>query len=196
MANRFGDLEKQAIAILANGGNPAQSQDTRLANYWAWKINPSSAAHNLPETSERKTGRKLDQVFLEPFGVDLPGTLFASTTIAKRSAAAIATTGTLTSALSYKNLAAGTDSALPIKGFIPARVYWRTGEATSSAPRTSRITRQPYQSFYAAGDEGFSAPFGRRTLDTLLVRQKTIRAAIPVLIGLVTFSPEKLRGKF
>ena len=33
MAKRFGDLEKQAIAVLANGGNPALSQDKRLANY-------------------------------------------------------------------------------------------------------------------------------------------------------------------
>lgn len=194
MANRFGDLEKQAIAILANGGNPATSQDKRLANYWAWKINPSSEAHNLPEGSERKTGRKTDRVFLEPFGVDLPSTLFAAVTISKRSFAAA--NGAILTALAYKALTAGTDSALPVKGFTPARVYWRTGEATTSAPRISRITKDPYSSFYAAGDEGFSAPFGRKAAETVLTRQKSLRAAIPASVGLVSFSPEKLRGKF
>ena len=194
MAKRFGDLEKQAIAILANGGNPALSQDTRLANFWAWKTNPSSAAHNLSETSERKTGRKTDRVYLEPFGVDLPANFFAATTISKRSFTAA--TGAILTALGYKTLTAGTDNALPIKGFVPARVYWRTGEALTSAPRISRITKDTYSSFYAPGDEGFSAPFGRKSTDTLLVRQKALRAAIPVAIGLVSYSPEKLRGKF
>ncbi len=33
MGKRFGDLEKQAIAILANGGNPTTSQDEALRNY-------------------------------------------------------------------------------------------------------------------------------------------------------------------
>lgn len=89
MARSFSDLEKRAIAILANGGNPATSQDTALARYWQWKINPSSNAHNLPEASTRNAGRKKDEVALTPFGVDLNTTIFAKAQLTKRTNAAL-----------------------------------------------------------------------------------------------------------
>lgn len=192
MGKRFGDLEKRALAILANGGNPATSQDEALRNYWAWKINPSANSHNLPTASERPNGRKTVAAYLEPFAVDLPTDLLAKVSISTRSntaanAAQVKTASEVITALT------GATVALALKGFTPARVYWRTGEATSSSPRTSRITNQPYKSYYAATDEGFSIPFGRKSTDPLSKRQKDIKAALPAGTR-VTFSPEKYRG--
>lgn len=193
MAKRFGDLEKRALAILANGGNPANSQDTALRNYWNWKINPSSAAHNLPAGSERPNGRKKNPVYLEPFAIDLPAGIIAKVTISQRSDTVA--NAAIKSACGLALL--GSATGLGLKGYTPARVYWRTGEATTSAPRTSRITNQPYKSFYTGTDEGYSVPFGRSGTQTLAQRQAAIKTAIAPAgspINLITFSPEKYRG--
>ncbi len=193
MGKRFGDLEKQAIAILANGGNPATSSDKALANYWQWKINPSSTAHKLPPTSERPNGRKKLPVFLEPFAIDLPAGIIAKVTISTRSNTAA--TPAIKSACGLTP--EGSATGLGLKGYTPARVYWRTGEAATSTPRISRITTVPYKSFYAATDEGFSVPFGRSGTQSLAQRQSAIRTAIAPTgsaINLITFAPEKYRG--
>lgn len=192
MAKRFGDLEKQAIAILANGGNPALSQDKRLANYWAWKTNPSSEAHNLPSGSERPKGRKTNPVYLKPFALTLPANILAKVTISQRSDTAVGSP--VKTACGLEALNVGTDTALALKGFTPARVYYRTGAATDSDNRISRITKEPYKSLYAAGDEGFSVPFGRKSTASLAERQAEIKKALPGNPQLVTFSPEKYRG--
>lgn len=192
MGKRFGDLEKQAIAILANGGNPATSQDDALRNYWAWKINPSSSAHRLPPASKRTTGRKTREIFIKPFGVDLPAAIFARVTISERSNTVA--TPSIKGACAVTMTIGPTDTGMPIKGFVPARVYWRTGEAVTSGDRISRITNQPYKSFYAAGDEGYSVPFGQSGSDSLAKRQKDIETALNLPNALVTFSPEKYRG--
>lgn len=192
MGKRFGDLEKQAIAILANGGNPATSQDEALRNYWAWKINPSSSAHRLPAASKRTTGRKTRNIFIKPFGVDLPAAIFAQVTISERSNTA-ASAG-VKGACAVTATMGPTDTGMPIKGFVPARVYWRTGEAATSSDRISRITNQPYKSFYAGTDEGYSVPFGQSGSDSLAKRQKDIETALALPNALVTFSPEKYRG--
>jgi hypothetical protein len=68
MGKPYSDLEKRAIAILSGGGDPATSQDQELAKYWKWRLNPSATSHDLPEASIRDTGRKLDDVAIEPFG--------------------------------------------------------------------------------------------------------------------------------
>lgn len=194
MARRFSDLEKQAVAILANGGNPANSQDEALRNYWQWKINPSSAAHRLPSTSKRPQGRKTDAVFLEPFAIDLPTGIVAKVTISRRSGtAATQPIRAACGLISVTNQQAG----IGLKGYTPARVYWRTGAAETSSDRISRITNQPYKSFYAGTDEGFSVPFGRNGTDSLAQRQQAIKNAIAPQgspIQLITFSPEKYRG--
>lgn len=193
MARRFSDLEKRALAILANGGNPATSQDEALRNYWNWKINPSSAAHNLPAASERPNGRKKIPVYLEPFAIDLPTGVIAKVTISQRSNTA--TTQPVRDACGLVLLNA--NAGLGLKGFTPARVYWRTGESATSALRISRITNQPYKSFYTATDEGFSVPFGRSGTQSLAQRQAAIKTAIAPAgspINLITFSPEKYRG--
>lgn len=194
MAKPYSDLERQAIAILANGGNPAASQDTALARYWQWKINPSSNAHNLPETSTRTANRKKDPVYLSPFGVDLAASTFAKVAITRRTNTALP--AAVKTACGYKTLGAGTDQGLGLKKYNPAYVYWRTGEATTSAPRTSRVTGRPYKSYYTGTDEGFMAPFGRNTAtDSEADRQKAIRAAFPTPVpNLLTFTPEKYRG--
>ncbi len=193
MAKRFGDLEARALALLAAGVDPSTSQDEALRNFWAWKINPSAPSHNLPSASERPQGRKFVSGYLEPFAVELPANILAKVSISVRSntapnAAAVKTACEVVTALS------GTDVALGLKGYTPARVYWRQGAATTSSPRTSRITNQPYKSYYAAADEGFSIPFGKKDTDPLTKRQKDIKAALPATISLVTFSPEKYRG--
>ncbi len=192
MGKRFGDLEKQALAILANGGNPATSSDKGLANYWTWKINPSDSSHNLPAASERPNGRKTNPTYLQPFGVVLPTNVFGKVTISQRSFTAAS--AAVLAACNLHTLVPASETGLKLKSFTPARVYWRTGEATTSAPRVSRITKRDYKSFYAATDEGFSVPFGRKGTDSLLTRQNEIKAAIGQGINLITFSPEKYRG--
>ncbi len=199
MGKRFGDLEKQALAILANGGNPATSQNTALANYWQWRINPSAPSHNLPELSERPNGRQTMPVYLKPFSVNLAAAIFAKVTISERSDTAAGTTVKAACELSTDPLTPTTNIGLAIKGFKPARVYWRTGRADSSTDRTSRITREDYKSYYAAGDQGFSVPFGAKSGDSLATRQNDIKEAVKALSGvgpkaLITFSPEKYRG--
>lgn len=192
MGKRFGDLEKQALAILANGGNPATSQNKALASYWTWRINPSDSSHNLPTASERPNGRKTNPTYLQPFGVVLPSNVFAKVTISQRSFTAAS--ATVLAACNLHTLVPASETGVKLKSFTPARVYWRTGEATTSAPRISRITKETYKSFYAATDEGYSVPFGRKGTDSLLTRQNEIKAVIGTGINLITFSPEKYRG--
>lgn len=193
MPKPFSDLEKRAIAILANGGNPATSQDTALARYWQWKINPSSNAHNLPEQSTRTANRKKDALALLPFGVDLNASIFARALITKRTNTALP--AGVKTACAYQT-ATVTDQVLRLRGFNPAYVYWRTGEAATSAPRTSRITGRSYKSYFTATDEGYLAPFGRNTAtDSENDRQRAIKAAFGANPpNLLTFLPEKYRG--
>lgn len=191
MGKPYSDLEKRALAILANGGNPAQSQDTAVANYWQWKINPSSNAHNLPTESTRTADRKKDAVALLPFGATLATGTFAKAQITKRTNTALP--ANVKSAAGYQTVS-GTQQALRLRGYQPAYVYWRTGEATTSASRTSRITRRPYKSYYTASDQGYLAPFGRvNTADTEGQRQQAIKTAFATGINLITFTPEKYR---
>lgn len=196
MGKRFGDLEKRALAILANGGNPATSADKALANYWIWRVNPSDPSHNLPTPSERPQGRKTNPTYLQPFGVVLTANVFAKVTISQRSFTAAS--APVLAACNLHTLVPASEIGLKLKSFTPARVYWRTGESTTSAPRISRITKETYKSFYTPTDQGFSVPFGRKGTDSLLTRQNDIRAAIEAAIGngtnLITFSPEKYRG--
>lgn len=190
MGKPYSDLEKRAIAILAGGGNPATSQDTAVANYWKWKINPSSNDHNLPAQSTRTANRKKDEVALNPFGATLAAGIFAKAQITKRTNTALP--GGVKTACGYKTVPTG-GQALRLRGYKPACVYWRTGEATSSASRTSRVTKKPYKSYYSATDEGYLAPFGQNAEgDTEGARQKAIKAAF-TNINLITFTPEKYR---
>lgn len=192
MGKPFSDLEKRAYAILANGGDPAQSQDQELAKYWRWRINPSLDSHDLPTASERPNGRKLDEVAIIPFGIDLPVNQYAKTTISKRSSTFISS-GVKT-ALQIKDIVADT-TAYRLARFRPAKVYARTGAAENPEERTSRITGRKYKSYYAAADQGYTMPFGStEAASTVAERQAAISAAIKTqdaTIDLITFSPEK-----
>lgn len=187
MANRFGDLEKRAIAILANGGNPANSNDTELARYWQWKINPSSANHKLPAASVRGTNRKLNNRHITPFNVEMVAGTFVQVQISQRTATAAQTIATQ---LGYQTLTAGQNS-YPLKKFKPAQVYWRTGAAATSTPRTSRITGKPYKSYFTGADEGYTASFGKVGTDSYTDRTRAIQTALGNTINLVTFTAEK-----
>lgn len=191
MGRRFGDLEKRAMAILANGGNPATSQDQALANYWQWKINPSSNAHNLPAASRRGSGRRKDPKYITPFGLTLAPNQLAKVQVTRRTIAVA--TGAILTAVGFGNLS-GSETGIKVGNFQPAQVYWRVGAATSSASRTSRITNQPYKSYYAGTDEGFVAPFGKVGNDSVLQRQTAIKAALGANINLISFRPEKYSG--
>lgn len=190
MGKPYSDLEKRVLAILANGGNPAQSQDSSVANYWQWKINPSSAAHNLPEQSTRTANRKKIEVALLPFGASLAANTFVKAQITRRTNSALP--AGIKTAVGYKTLS-DTQQALRLRGYNPAYVYWRTGSAETPTGRTSRITRRPYKSYYTSTDEGYLAPFGRVDAgDTEGGRQKVIKAGLTG-INLIAFTPEKYR---
>lgn len=192
MAKPFGDLEKRAIAILAAGGDPATSADTALANYWKWKLNPSANSHDLPAASERPNGRKLQDIALVPFGIDLPTGQYARTTISERSFD-FASQGILDE-LMLESIDVNT-VAYRLARFRPAKVYARTGAAETSVERTSRITGRAYKTYYAASDEGFTMPYGNTaTPSTPTERQAVITAAIQALdttVDLITYTPEK-----
>lgn len=193
MGKPYSDLEKRAIAILAGGGNPATSQDETVKKYWTWKINPSSSTHKLPSTSTSSAGRKKDEVALYPFSVELTTGVFAKAQISKRTNEALPS-GVKT-ACGYQTVATGQQS-LKLGTYKPAYVYWRTGEATTSAPRTSRITGRSYKSYYKQEDQGYMAPFGKNRAEPGISeaeRQRAIKAAF-TNINLITFTPEKYRG--
>lgn len=194
MGKPYSDLEKRAIAILAGGGNPATSQDQVVARYWQWKINPSNANHRLPATSKRPNNRKKDEVALYPFALELAAGVFAQAMISKRAKAALGTNNTV---CGHQTPSTG-QQVLQLGNYKPAYVYWRTGAATDSADRTSRITGRTYKSYYTATDEGYMAPFGKNGAGPGISeaeRQQAIQAALTnTNINLITFTPEKYRG--
>ena len=195
MGKPFSDLEKRALAILANSGDPTQSADQEVAKYWAWRIDPSATSHDLDAASVRTTGRKLDDVALIPFGIDLPANQYAKTTISQRSFD-FASEGVLP-ALQLESIDANT-IAYRLARFTPAKVYARTGAATTAETRTSRITGRKYKTYYAKADEGYSMPFGSTVATTTVSeRQAAITAALRTptsTIDLISFSPEKARS--
>lgn len=191
MARRFSDLEKQVKAILANGGNPLTSTDEAVRRYWEWYTNPSNAAHKLPAVSVRANGRKLSDKNITPFTVEMVAGTFVKVQISARTNTAA--TGGIATALGYQTLTAGQNS-YRLKRFRPAQVYWRTGAATDSAPRISRITNRSYKSYYTAGDEGYTASFGKTGTDSYTDRTRAIATALGANINLITFTAERYSG--
>ncbi len=191
MGRQFNDLEKRVYAILANGGNPLTSSDEAVRRFWEWRTNPSNANHRLPTGSARAAGRKKSDRAIIPFTVELVAGTFAKVNITARTNTAAA--GAIATSFGYQTPTAG-QIAVKLGSFRPAQVYWRTGAATDSAPRTSRITGRPYKSYYAPGDEGYSASFGKTGTDTYTDRQRAIRTALGVNINLITFTSERYSG--
>lgn len=130
MGKPYSDLEKQALAIIRGGGDPATSTDEGLANYWKWRLNPASSSHDLPAASTRTTGRKLDFVSILPFAVLPVATQRGRVTISQRALAAAASG--LRAAAGLK-LLSEEPTSLDLGNFKPARVYYRTGAATANA---------------------------------------------------------------
>ena len=195
MAKPYSDLEKQALAIIRGGGNPATSADEGLANYWKWRLNPDDSSHDLPAASTRTDGRKLDFVAIIPFASLPVATQKAKVTISQRAIAAVPADVKTAAALA---LASEEPTALQLAKFKPARVYFRLGAATTPTERISRITKRKYKTAYAPTDQGYSLPFGKKTAtDTLVSTQADIRTAFGTGAAapkLITFSPEVYRG--
>lgn len=193
MGKPFSDLDAQVIAILASGGDPLQSQNEAVRKYWEWKLNPSAASHDLPESSTRTQGRKLDDVMITPFSIAMPTGVEAKVTVSKRSLTFY------NSKLSDLGVTIddGTGVSYRLDKFSPAKVYARTGASQSSTERTSRITGRKYKSYYTGTDQGYSAPFGQKTTtDNQFERQLIVKAAVLAIdttIDLVSFTPEKAR---
>lgn len=195
MGKPYSDLEKQALAIIRGGGNPANSADQGLANYWKWRLDPSDSSHDLLDASTRKTGRKLDYIAVKPFATLPVATQYAKVTISQRSLAGMPT--------NFKPIAAFKDlteepTALSLGGFKPAKVYFRKATGTTEQARTSRITKRKYKTSYTSGDQGYSVPFGKvgTTADPLGAQQAIAAFLTAPTPGytLVTFSPEVFRG--
>lgn len=191
MGKPFSDLEKQVIAILSGGGDPLQSQNEAVRKYWEWRLNPSSTAHDLPESSTRTSGRQLDDVAIVPFSTTLGANNYAKVTISQRS---MAFYDSVKGILGHQTLA-DTDVAFRLGKFTPAKVYARTGAAAESTARTSRITGRKYKTRYAGTDQGYSAPFGAGTAnENFYNRQQLVEEEVQKLdatINLISFSPEK-----
>ena len=194
MPKPFSDLASQVMAILASGGDPLQSQNEAVKKYWQWRLNPTDDSHDLPDESTRTEDRQLEDVYIEPFGVDLPDKLYAKVTISKRSLDFF--TAKFTD-LGVKATLADGEIGLKLGDFTPARVYARTGGATAPQERISRITGRKYKSYYARTDQGYSAPFGTKgtTLDyfTRTTEVETAVKDIATVKDFVTFSPEKTK---
>jgi hypothetical protein len=195
MGKPYSDLEKQALAVIRGGGNPANSADKGLANYWTWRLDPLDASHDLPEASTRSTGRKLDYIAVKPFATLAVATQYAKVTISQRSLQGMPTA--LKATAGFKTIIEE-PGALLLGKFTPAKVYFRRSTGSTNTERTSRITKRKYKTAYSASDQGYGVPFGKvAATDTLLSSQEDIAA----LLGggttpwtQITFSPEKFRG--
>lgn len=197
MPKRFSDLEKSAIAILANGGNPANSQDEAVQKYWQWKINPSSNAHKFTGPlagSKRSTGRKLTTLYITPFDAIVSSTTRAAVSVSSRALSEVPES--VRNATGCEAEPGTNNQGIRIGKFKPAKVYYRTGTAASSSDRTSRITGRTYKSYYTPTDQGYSYPFGVVSSGTEKARQTAIADAIRAAnetIDLITFSPQVYR---
>lgn len=195
MGKPYSDLEKQALAIIRGGGNPANSADQGLANYWKWRLDPSDSSHDLLDASTRKTGRKLDYIAVKPFATLAVATQYAKVTISQRSLSGMPEN--LKAIAGFKTLTEE-PTALLLGNFKPAKVYFRKATGTAQESRTSRITKRKYKTIYDATDQGYSVPIGKvGATDTLLETQ----AAVTALLSAgttpwtqITFSPEKFKG--
>jgi hypothetical protein len=191
MGKPYSDLEKHAIRLITVQPDYTQWTDEEVRKYWAWKIRADKASHNLPSASERPSGRKLSPVYLKPFGKNLPATVFYQAGITTRSKEAKVNQGLTDEVLGYLTPGADANNEEP-KRFKPARVYYRTGAATTPVTRTSRITGREYKTYYAAVDQGYSMPFGKKGTDTEAQRHQEIIAAIGNDIHRITFTPERI----
>jgi hypothetical protein len=192
MGKPFSDLEKQALRLLAGGGNPLTGNDEELKKYWKWRINPGDVSHNLPDASTRTVGRQLNEIGIIPFGLDLATNQVAKTTVSQRSQTFYASKK---SELGHKTLG-GTTIAIPLD-FIPAKIYARQSTATAPRQETSRITGRKYKTKFTSANQGFSAPFGLKTAgDEIAARQLALAVAIRELqdVQLVTFTPERFKS--
>jgi hypothetical protein len=195
MGKPYSDLEKRALAVLAGGGDPAASRDLGLANYWKWRINPLDDSHDLPSASERSSGRKLLEVTLKPFGLDNTVDALIKTTISTRSSEFFASRFGIFGI----DLVDSSTTGIPLRlnGYKPARVYGRSGAGASAASRISRITKRKYKSYFSESDQGYSSPFGKIAgTSTQAERQTDIKTTLLAgssTLGLVTFTPEKLK---
>jgi hypothetical protein len=192
MGKPFSDLEKQALRLLAGGGNPLTGNDDQLKKYWKWRINPGDPSHNLPTESTRTVGRQLNEIGIIPFGLDLATNQVAKTTVSQRSQTFYASKK---SELGHKTLG-GTTITIPLD-FIPARIYARQSTATAPREETSRITGRKYKTKFTSANQGFSAPFGLKTAgDEIAARQLALAVEIRGLqdVQLVTFTPERFKS--
>jgi hypothetical protein len=192
MGKPFSDLEKQALRLLAGGGNPLTGNDEELKKYWKWRINPGDISHNLPTASTRTTGRQTNEIGITPFGLDLAATQYARVTISIRSAAFY---DSKKSELGHKTLNT-TNIGIPLE-FTPAKIYARRGASATPSEKISRITGRKYKTKFTPSDEGFTAPFGLKTAgESIAVRQAVLATEIGALasVGLVTFTPERFKS--
>lgn len=192
MGRPFSDLEKQALRLLAGGGNPLTGNDEELKKYWQWRINPAAPSRRLPAESSRATGRQTNEVGITPFGFELAASQVARVTISQRLAAFY---NAEKDELGLKTLSA-TVIGIPLE-FTPAKIYARRGAATTPREETSRITGRKYKTKFSPTDEGFTAPFGSKTSgDSIAVRQAALALKIGAFsgVGIVTFTPERFKN--
>jgi hypothetical protein len=192
MGKPFSDLEKQALRLLAGGGDPLTGNDEELKKYWRWRINPGDPSHDLPDTSTRTVGRELVEIGITPFGLDLAAGQAARVTISTRSKDFY---DPKKSELGHKVLSA-TVIGIPLD-FRPAKVYARKGAAETPQSKTSRITGRKYKTKFVSGDQGFTSPFGLKVAgESIAVRQAALATEIGSIgtVGLVTFTPERFKS--
>jgi hypothetical protein len=192
MGKPFSDLEKQALRLLAGGGDPLTGNDEELRKYWKWRINPADSSHDLPDASTRTTGRQTNEIGITPFGMDLAVNQYARVIISQRSAAFY---DSKKSELGHKIINA-TNIGIPLE-FTPAKIYARRGASATPTQKISRITGRKYKTKFSPSDEGFSAPFGIKTAgESIAVRQAVLATEIGALasVGLVTFTPERFKS--
>lgn len=192
MGKPFSDLEKQALRLIAGGGNPLTGNDEELKKYWQWRINPAAPSHDLPEASSRATGRTLVDIGIIPFGFDLAASQVAKATISQRSKAFY---NGEKEELGHKTISE-TVIGIPLE-FKPAKIYARRGAATTPREERSRITGRKYKTKFSPTDQGFTAPFGVKTAgEEISDRQRALAIKIYAIegVGIVTFTPERFKS--
>jgi hypothetical protein len=194
MAKRFSRLEAEALSILKAGGNPAESSDTRVKNYWLWKNESDQTRHQLLPGAHRIKG-SLVQVIVKPFGSQVTThTVYAD--ISHRAYVATRPTGITTAVLGWQAIPAA-DATQPEfrKGYKPAQAFFRQLLSSPVEVPASRITRRPYKTRSQSEQQGYVFPFGKTgSLTAQGAVEETIVTALVAQAGVswaVRFKAEK-----
>lgn len=137
--------------------------DTYLEAYIGYLQNAN--AHHTVGIGNGKARPPSVNCYVKPFNVALPASV-----LAKASASQAAQAELAEKLVNYVYSTLGTNEAIGLRDYSPARIVHMTGKLTKGRPVNSRRTTKPYNSYYAAqgGTASKSFPFGDSVTGVIL----------------------------